>query len=126
MTSDRQPDLFGDPQADLFGDEPAQPAVYRGDPDRVRARLERIVAEARAAAAMPWDRATLRLYETIVPQMTLWLPGGEAARWRLDFEAEVGRLAVTPAGSSHTRSTEDRGIARAARGASLDGGAGRR
>ena len=38
MTLHAQPDLFGDPQPDLFGAEPALPAVYRGDPDRVRAR----------------------------------------------------------------------------------------
>lgn len=92
MHSARQPDLFGQPQPDLFGGEPAQPAVFRGDPDRVRARLEKIVAEARAADAMPWDRATLRLYRTVVPQMSLWLPADEAVRWRDLFEAEVERL----------------------------------
>ncbi len=58
----------------------------------MRARLEKIVAEARAAAAMPWDRATLRLYETIVPQMTVWLPEREAAEWCADFGAELRRL----------------------------------
>lgn len=39
-----QPDLFGDVQPDLFGAEPAAPVVFRGDPDRVRARLQAIVA----------------------------------------------------------------------------------
>ncbi len=76
----------------MFGAAPPQPAVFRGDPDRVRGRLEKILAEARAAASLPWDRATLRLYRTIVPQMTLWLPEDEAARWRLDFAGEVERL----------------------------------
>lgn len=66
--------------------------VVRGDPDRVRARLEKIVAEARAAEALPWDRSTIRLHRTIVPQMTLWLPEDEAARWRLAFETELERL----------------------------------
>ncbi len=89
----KHPDLFEPQQPDLFpAPEPAATAVGRGDPERVRARLERIVAEARAADAMPWDRAELRLYRTIVPQMTLWLPEDEAARWRLDFETEVERL----------------------------------
>ena len=87
-----QPDLFGDAQPDLFSAEPTQPAVYRGDPDRVRARLERILIEAREARTLPWDRAQVRLYRTIVPQMTLWLPEDEAARWRFDFEAELERL----------------------------------
>ena len=66
--------------------------MFRGDPDRVRARLEKIVAEARAARHMPWDRATLRLYRTIVPQMTLWLDASEAASWRLEFDTQVRRL----------------------------------
>ncbi len=87
-------DLFGDAQPDLFGAEPPPPAVFRGDPDRVRARLKAIVAEARAADVLPWDREELRLYRTIVPQMTLWLPDEEAAQWRLDFEAELERLAA--------------------------------
>ena len=92
METFSRPDLFGDRQPDLFATEPAQPAVYRGDPDRVRARLERILGQARAAAAMPWDRQTARLYATIVPQMTLWLPDAEAARWRLDFANEMTRF----------------------------------
>lgn len=88
-----QPDLFSDPQPDLFGAEPP-PVVFRGDPDRVRARLEAIVAEARAADVLPWDRNELRLYCTIVPQMVLWLPDEEAAQWRFAFEAELERLAA--------------------------------
>ena len=89
---------FGGDQADLFGAEPPQPAVFRGDPDRVRARLEKILAEASAAVILPWDNATLRLYRTIVPQMTGWLRDEEAARWRLAFAAEVGRLEGAAAG----------------------------
>lgn len=87
-----QPDLFGEAQPDLFGVEPPPPAVFRADPDRVRARLQGIIAEARASAMLPWDRAQLRLYRTIVPQMTLWLPVDEAAEWRMAFETELDRL----------------------------------
>ena len=68
--------------------------VFRGDPDRVRARLQAIVAEARAADVLPWNRNRLALYRTIVPQMVLWLPDDEAAQWRFDFEAELERLAA--------------------------------
>ncbi len=89
-----QPNLFGDAQPDLFGAEPVSSPVYRGDPDRVRGRLQAIVAEARAADVLPWDRNELRLYRTIVPQMVLWLPDDEAAQWQLDFEAELQRLAA--------------------------------
>lgn len=88
-----QPDLFGDPQSDLFAAaEPAQPVVHRGDPERVRARLTRILAEARAADSVPWNRNDERMYETIVPQMTNWLPADEAARWCREFAEELVRL----------------------------------
>jgi hypothetical protein len=86
-----QPDLFGETQPDLSGSAPAR-AVYRADPERVRARLESILAQARGAQTLPWDGATVRLYRTIVPQMTLWLPEDEAAQWRFDFAAELERL----------------------------------
>ena len=77
-------------QADLFGAE-ASPA-YRPNPDKVRARLHKILAEARAAKRIPWEPARLSLYRTIVPQMTLWLPEEEGAQLRFEFEAELERL----------------------------------
>jgi hypothetical protein len=76
-------------QDDLY---PAEPVVYRADPDRVRRKLERILAEARAADTMPWDNRKQALYRQIFPQMTLWLPEEEAAQLRLDFESEMERL----------------------------------
>ncbi len=91
MSRRNQPDLFGEPQPELFGAEPA-PVTYRADPDRVRARLNDILAQARAAENLPWNRAEVRLYRTIVPQMTLWLPDEEAAQWRFMFESELERL----------------------------------
>ena len=93
-SSFRQPDLFGDAQPDLFGAEPTPPAVFTGDPERVRGRLRAIIATARAADVMPWSRNDLRTYRTIVPQMSLWLPEEEAAQWCADFEAELERLAA--------------------------------
>jgi hypothetical protein len=92
MVSPRQGDLFqGDEQPELFDDESNTP-VYRPDPDRVRARLHRILAEARAAREMPWDDSTASLYETIFPQMTGCLPEEEGAQLRFHFEAELERL----------------------------------
>jgi hypothetical protein len=89
-----QLDLFASEQEkDLFGENYAPP-VYRPDPDRVRARLQKILAEARAAQSMPWERTTVCLYRTIFPQMSLSLPEEEAARLRLEFEAELVRLAA--------------------------------
>jgi hypothetical protein len=70
--------------------EPA--AEYRPDVNRVRARLERILAEARGANRLPWEPARVSLYRTIFPQMTLWLPENEAAQLRFEFETELARL----------------------------------
>jgi hypothetical protein len=91
MARHNQPDLFGDSQPELFAGD-AAPVAYHPDPDRVRRRLRRILAEARAAATVPWEPTRAGLYRTIVPQMTLSLPDEEAAQWRLDFEAEMARL----------------------------------
>ena len=83
------PDLFEqESQPDLFGGEAAP--TYRPDPDRVRARLHKILTEVRAAQELPWGRASL--YRTIFPQMTLWLPDEEAAQLRFAFEVEMERL----------------------------------
>jgi hypothetical protein len=91
MTRDDQPDLFlTEAQPELFEDAP--PAEYRADPDKVRARLHKILAEARAAQTLPWDSARVSLYRTIFPQMTNWLPEDEGAQLRFEFEAEIERL----------------------------------
>ncbi len=74
----------------MFGSE-AVPS-YRPETDKVRSRLHKILAEARAAKALPWERSTVSLYRTIFPQMTLWLPEEEAAQLRLEFEAKLLRL----------------------------------
>lgn len=88
-----QPDLFAvESQPDLFAAEPVV-AAYRPDLVKVRARLERILAEARAARSMPWDSTRASLYRKIVPDMTQWLPDEEGAVWRAAFEAEIARLA---------------------------------
>lgn len=91
MTSPRQGNLFGDDElADLFGGEPAP--AYRPDLDEVRARLHKMLAEARAAEKLPPRR--LSLYRAIVPQMTTWLPKEEGAQLRFEFETELKRLAA--------------------------------
>ena len=86
-----QPDLFQDAeQPDLFGDRPAP--EYRPDPDKVRSRLHKILAEARAAQTLPWEPTTVSLYRTIFPQMTNCLPEDEAAQLRFAFDSEMARL----------------------------------
>jgi hypothetical protein len=84
-------DLFEtEPQPDLFGSDLAP--AYRPDPDKVRARLHKILAEARSAQSLPWEPTTVSLYRTIFPQMALFLPEEEGAQLRFEFEAELTRL----------------------------------
>ena len=91
MARDNQPDMFAeDTQTDLFGAE-SIPA-YRPDPEKVRARLHKILAEARAAQKFPWEPTRVSLYRTIFPQMALWLPEDESAQLRFEFEIEIKRL----------------------------------
>jgi hypothetical protein len=86
-----EPGLFEtEGQADLFGAE-AAPA-YRPEPDKVRSRLHKILAEARAAQTCPWEPTRVSLYRTIFPQMTLWLPEDEGNQLRFEFETELTRL----------------------------------
>jgi len=92
MARSTQEDLFGtDSQAELFEPDAAPPA-YRPDPDKVRERLHKILAEARAAEKLPWDRDRLLVYRTIFPQMAGWLPEEEARQLRFEFDTEMERL----------------------------------
>src|SRR5271166_3546209 len=97
MTS-RESNLFGfqPAQDDLFADEPPRNVgVGVAKPDDVRARLQKILAEARAArSSPPWDKRTTRMYQIVFPQMANWLPEREAKQLRLDFERELERLAA--------------------------------
>jgi hypothetical protein len=91
MARDNPSDMFlEDSQPDLFEAEPIP--AYRPDPEKVRARLHKILAEARAAQTFPWEPTRLSLYRTIFPQMSLWLPEDESAQLRFEFETEIKRL----------------------------------
>jgi hypothetical protein len=92
MSSPRQGDLFqSDEQPELYDDESQTPTWYP-DPDEIRAELHKILAEARAAKAMPWDASKVSLYLLILPQMTNALPEEEGAQLRFEFETEMERL----------------------------------
>ena len=92
MARSPQQDLFEtESQAELFEADAAPPA-YRPDPDKVRARLHRILAEARAAEKLPWDADKVLLYRTIFPHMAGWLPEEEARQLRFEFDTEMARL----------------------------------
>ncbi len=62
------------------------------NPDRVRRRLEAILAEMRGEQKMAWDLAIQVVYQKIFPDMTHFLPEEEGARYRADFEREWARL----------------------------------
>jgi hypothetical protein len=90
----KQGDLFtSNAQSSLFDEERA-PILYRADPGKVRAKLHRIIAEARAASSLPWTAERAGYYRTMVPQMSLWLPEDEAGQLRFEFESELKRLAA--------------------------------
>jgi hypothetical protein len=92
-----QHDFFQAPQQnDLFAGEKRQ-ENYNADPERVRQRLHRIIAEAKASDSLPWDAQKLGYYRTVVPQMSLWLPAEEAAQLRFQFDEEVKRLELASA-----------------------------
>jgi hypothetical protein len=91
MARGNQANLFAtEDQPDIFGQKSAP--VYRPNLDKVRARLHKILTEARACRTLTWEPATVSLYRTIVPQMSLFLPEDEGAQLRLAFEAEMARL----------------------------------
>jgi hypothetical protein len=83
-------------QQSLFGDAPNLMAAPvrsdRPDPDKVRARMNTILAKARAAETMPWNERDARMWQTIFPNMANWLPLDEAERLRAEFRAQMDRL----------------------------------
>jgi hypothetical protein len=72
-SSEQAPGLFGfkRDQDDLFANEPPRNnGVGVANPDDIRARLHKMLAEARAAESFPpWNERTTRLYQIIFPQM---------------------------------------------------------
>ena len=88
------PDLFGHapPQADLFADQPAQPRKVMDFEAEARKRLLHVLAEARAAEQLPWNRRELEKWQILFPQMAEWLPGDEADQLCFEFAQEVERL----------------------------------
>jgi hypothetical protein len=93
MARPRQRDLFEGESPVERSETDLSPPSYRPDLVQVRARLHKILAEARAAEQLPWDADRVLLYKTIFPHMAGWLPAEEAAQLRREFDAEMARLA---------------------------------
>lgn len=87
MTIDAQASLFGD-----GGMTPPQRAS-KVDPEIVRGRLNRLLSTLRAADTMPLSDHDARMWRTVVPNMSQWLPDSEAQSIRAVFASEMARLA---------------------------------
>ena len=78
-------------QEDLFG--AVTVPAYRPEPQRVRRRVDRILAELRAEeSARDWPYGRVSFFRMVFPKLTCWLPEGEAAHLEAQFEAEMARL----------------------------------
>lgn len=78
-------------QGDLFGAGPAP--SYRPEPERVRRRIDRILAELRAEdSTRDWPYGRVSFFRMVFPKLTCWLPEDEAACLESEFEAELARL----------------------------------
>lgn len=65
-------------QLRMFAEEAPPPPAATADPERVRRKLAAFLAEVREAGAQGVSLERRRLIETVVPQMTRWLPKEEA------------------------------------------------
>jgi hypothetical protein len=85
MPHDDQPQAYRGSQLELFGGEPAlEPAAT---PEKTRAYLHELPAEARAAKTMP-----ITANRSLFALLSYWLPEDESAQLRREFEAELARL----------------------------------
>jgi hypothetical protein len=64
----------------MFADQAPTPAAPTADVDRVRRKLAAFLTEASEAGAHGLPLQRRRLMQTVVPQMTRWLPPEEAER----------------------------------------------
>lgn len=83
-------------QHSLFGEGDDRmalsPPARRDREGDARARLLAVLAQARAAARMPWNARDLRYWQTVFPQLADRLPGEEADQMRFAFAREIERL----------------------------------
>jgi hypothetical protein len=89
-----QDDLFGhtSSQGEMFKPRPAVSAPIRHTPDTIRARMQALLAQARAADAMPWTPREVRSHTVMFPEMAKWLPKAEGEQLLIEFENEMARL----------------------------------
>ena len=86
MTVDSQGSLFGE------GRMAATARTSLPDLQAIRERLDRLLETLRASETMPLSDRDLRMWQTVVPNMTRWLPEEEAEAVRIEFAHEMERL----------------------------------
>lgn len=69
-----------------------QPVSTVPNVEQVRARLESLMRTLRGADALPLTEKQLRFWQTVVPQMTNWLPPEEKAAICAEFDGHLARL----------------------------------
>jgi len=109
MDDPRQPDMFGHTphQAEMFGaPEPAvrkpihsakygiiEPPPPGGHtPETIRAKMLKLIAEAKAAKSPPWPKRQVRTHMVMFPYMAEWLKDGEGEQLLIEFRHEMKRL----------------------------------
>lgn len=89
-----------DAQGSLFGEGRISPPTRAAapDPQSIRRRLDSLIGTLRAAEAMPFSARDARMWTTVVPNMTKWLPEAEAEGVRAAFKREMERLGAAAEG----------------------------
>ena len=64
--------------------------------ETIRAEMLALLAEARAATAIPWTPRDLRSHTAAYPYMAEWLKNGEGDGLMAEFKAEMDRLGAPP------------------------------
>lgn len=70
--------------------EPLPPGGHT--PDTIRAKMKKLIAEARKAKTPPWPKRQVRTHMVMFPYMAEWLPKGEGEQLLLEFREEMKRL----------------------------------
>ena len=123
-----------DSQGSLFGEASMAPPARESLPDlqAIRERLDRLLKTLRASETMPLSDRDLNMWQTVVPNMTRWLPDEEAdgIRYRVrtrdgaaglhclieigclqwQFASHAGRVAVEPERASPKEFTSIRSL----------------
>ena len=109
MDASRQPDMFGQSatQSEMFDApvtaerkpihsakygiiEPPPPGGHT--PETIRAKMLKLLAEARAASVIPWPLRQTRSHMVMFPYMAEWLPEEEGQQLVMQFMVEMERL----------------------------------